>query len=60
MAKGSKNIYGCDSQEGVDKIVSDAMRCMKKVQSTAKSESPESESASDSHDITENLGRAKP
>jgi len=58
MAK--EDIYGRDPQPDVQKATDMAMKCMKGVGKTAEAASATGESASDSKDITGNLGQAKP
>lgn len=58
MAKD--DIYGRDPQPDVQKAVDNAMKCMKGVGKTSEAEKATGDSASDSKDITGNLGQAKP
>lgn len=58
MAK--EDIYGRDPQPDVQNAVDMAMKCMKGVGKTSEEEKATGSDASDSHDITENLGQAKP
>ena len=54
------DIYGRDPQPDIQNAVDMAMKCMKGVGKTSEAAEVDGKHASDSHDITENLGQAKP